>query len=153
MRRARAELAEKNRVIAELRRSNGLAENRNAVLKKSLQDTKDKVLSLKEDYRKTLKEFDAEKANRARAERYAKYIDDDFAASFNDDGTIQDYYDQFEGEQFDGMDEAKTLEQAENASIFSNDLLSDEAEYERTSNRRPSEDSEDVMTLSDMFRD
>lgn len=153
LRKVRTELAEKNRVIAELRRSNGLAENRNAVLKKSLQDTKDKVLSLKEDYRKTLKEFDAEKANRARAERYAKYIDDDFAASFNDDGSIQDYYDQFEGEQFDGMDEAKTLEQAENASIFSNDLLSDEAEYERTSNRRPSEDSEDVMTLSDMFRD
>ena len=106
-----------------------------------------------EEKSKAVKEAEDERIEKLKAERIArknsKSINEDFTETFVDTDAIEDYYDQFEdGIDFEGMDNVRTLKDAQNASLFSNELFSDDAEEERANLRRPGAMD---MTLADMF--
>ena len=120
---------------------------------------KEKVLAEKSNKnlfkqnKKLAEEKAAERVERLKAERLARHgmsnIDTDF---LTDNAAIEDYYDNFGTEaEFEGKDKIKTLKDAQTASLFSNELFSEDAEeeLEESKNREREKDS---MTLADMFK-
>ena len=130
-----------------------------ALKEKYAKDMKEKVLAEKSNKnlfkqnKKLAEEKAAERVERLKAERLARHgmsnIDTDF---LTDNAAIEDYYDNFGTEaEFEGKDKIKTLKDAQTASLFSNELFSEDAEeeLEESKNREREKDS---MTLADMFK-
>lgn len=133
-----------------------------ALKEKYAKDMKEKVLAEKSNKnlfkqnKKLAEEKAAERVERLKAERLARRgmsnIDESYTDFLTDNAAIEDYYDNFGSEaEFEGKDKIKTLKDAQTASLFSNELFSEDAEeeLEESKNREREKDS---MTLADMFK-